>query len=147
MRFTDEHNGGLAMDPSAPDLRTNTLAAALNMEYVKIDKKEVIISMPVNETTHQPAGLLHGGASMALAETAASIGGYLNVDVATQSVVGLEINGNHMRGKRDGIVTATAIPLHLGRRTMVWEIKIRDEEHRLVNVSRCTLAVVNHTNA
>ncbi|QQE76943.1 hotdog fold thioesterase [Alicyclobacillus sp. SO9] len=132
------------MDPSTLDLRTNTLAAALNMEYVKLDKDEVIISMPVNETTHQPAGLLHGGASMALAETAASIGGYLNVDIARQSVVGVEINGNHLRGKRDGTVTATALPLHLGRRTMVWEVKIRDEQNRLVNASRCTLAVINH---
>lgn len=135
------------MDPSTLDLRTNTLAATLNMEYQKIDKDEVIISMPVNETTYQPAGLLHGGASMALAETAASIGGFLNVDAATQSVVGVEINGNHLRGKRDGTVTATAVPLHLGRRTMVWEIKIRDEQERLINVSRCTLAVINHSDS
>jgi uncharacterized protein (TIGR00369 family) len=91
---------------------------------------------------HQPFGLLHGGASVALAETVASLAGSLNVDQTKESVVGLEINANHLRGKRDGVVTAVATPVHVGRRTQVWEVRITDEQDKPVCVSRCTLAVV-----
>ena len=98
--------------------------------------------MPVDDRTRQPFGLLHGGASVALAETVASVAGSLNVDLERFSVVGIEINANHLRGKRDGVVTGTATPIHLGRSTHVWDIRIVDEEQRPVCISRCTLAVV-----
>lgn len=99
-------------------------------------------TMPVDTRTRQPFGLLHGGASVALAETLGSIAGGLCVDPATHMVVGLEINANHIRGKRDGTVTGTARAQHIGRSTQVWEIRIEDEAGKLVCLSRLTLAVV-----
>ncbi len=99
--------------------------------------------MPVDDRTKQPFGLLHGGASAALAETVASIGAFLNIDGETQAAVGVELNVNHLRAKTDGVVTATATPLHRGRRTQVWDIRIEDEESRLVAASRLTLAIVD----
>ena len=98
--------------------------------------------MPVTPKVHQPFGLLHGGASVALAETVASLAGLANVDREKETVVGIEINANHVRGKRDGVVTAIATPAHVGRRMHVWHVHITDEVGRLVCVSRCTLAVV-----
>ena len=98
--------------------------------------------MPVDERTRQPAGFLHGGANVLLAETAASIGSYLNINPDKHHVFGLEINANHIKSKRDGYVIATARPLHIGRSTMVWDIKITDEEETLICVSRCTIGVV-----
>ena len=125
------------------NLRTDaTLMATLGMELVESTKERVVLTMPVTPTVHQPFGLLHGGASVALAETAASIAAWNNCDQATEMAVGLEINANHVRAKRDGIVTATATPEHVGRKTQVWSIRITDEAGKLVCVSRCTLAVV-----
>ena len=98
--------------------------------------------MPVDQRTKQPAGLLHGGASVALAETLGSFASYMCVDPQKYDCVGLEINANHIRQVRQGFVTGTARPLHLGRRTQLWEIKITDEKNRLVCVSRITLAVL-----
>lgn len=121
----------------------NKLMEALGMEFVETEKQKVVMTMPVDERTHQPAGFLHGGASVLLAETAASVGGFLNIDQSKQAVFGLEINANHLRSKRSGIVTATATPYHIGRTTMVWDIEITDEDSRLVCISRCTLGVVN----
>ena len=116
---------------------------ALGIEFDTLEKDKVVMTMPVDERTHQPAGFLHGGASVLLAETAASIGGYLNVDQEKQAVFGMEINANHLKSKREGIVTATATPFHIGRTTMVWEIKITDENNELVCISRCTIGVVD----
>lgn len=121
----------------------NKLMEALGMEFRETEKNKVVMTMPVDERTHQPAGYLHGGASVLLAETAASIGGFLNIDSSTQAVFGLEINANHLRSKKSGMVTATATPYHIGRTTMVWDIKITDEDDRLICISRCTLGVVN----
>jgi uncharacterized protein (TIGR00369 family) len=118
------------------------LAEALGIVLVEAGPDRVVATMPVDERTRQPFGLLHGGASVALAETVASIGAWLNVDRDTQAAVGLEINANHLKGKREGIVTATATPIHRGRTTQVWHIGIFDEEGAMVCVSRCTLAVV-----
>ena len=98
--------------------------------------------MPVDARTRQPYGLLHGGASVALAETLGSMAGGLCVDNAREAVVGLEINANHLRAAREGIVTGTARALHVGRSTQVWEIRIENEAGKLVCVSRITLAVV-----
>lgn len=116
---------------------------SLGIEIVTLEKNKVVMTMPVDERTHQPAGYLHGGASVLLAETVASFGGFLNIDQKNQAVFGMEINANHVKSKREGIVTATATPLHIGRTTMVWDIKITDEEDNLISVSRCTLGVVD----
>jgi uncharacterized protein (TIGR00369 family) len=124
-------------NPSRPNL-----AGTLDIDVVEMTKERVVARMPVAPKVHQPFGLLHGGASVALAETVASIGGWMNVDREKEGVVGLEINANHLRGKRDGVVTAVATPVHVGRRTQVWEIRISDEQDKLVCLSRCTLAVV-----
>ncbi|WP_370872806.1 hotdog fold thioesterase [Robertmurraya andreesenii] len=115
---------------------------ALGIEVTKLEKGLVVATMPVDGRTHQPFGLLHGGASVALAETVASVGAFALIDQETEAAVGLEINANHVRGKRDGIVTATGTILHQGKTTMVWDIKITDEEDKLICVSRCTMAVI-----
>lgn len=124
---------------------SNTLIEALGIETVKMDKDEVIMTMPVDHRTHQPVGYLHGGASVALAETAASTGAMLNVDLETHLVFGIEINANHVKSKRAGTVTAAATPTHVGKTTMVWEIKITDEADNLICISRCTIGVVPKT--
>lgn len=98
--------------------------------------------MPVTSDHHQPFGLLHGGVSVVLAETAASIGGHLAAPEGA-TAVGIEVNANHVRPVREGRVTVTATPLHTGRTTQVWEVKIQNEEERLVCASRLTLAVVD----
>ncbi|MET1025466.1 MAG: hotdog fold thioesterase [Pseudoxanthomonas sp.] len=100
-------------------------------------------TMPVEARTHQPFGLLHGGASVVLAETLGSLAGGLSVlDPQTQAVVGLEINANHIRGEKSGLVTGTARAVHIGRSTQVWDIRIENARGKLVCVSRLTLAVV-----
>jgi uncharacterized protein (TIGR00369 family) len=119
-----------------------TLLSTLGIEIVEATKERVVGRMPVGPKVHQPFGLLHGGASVALAETVASTAGWMNVDQEKEGVVGLEINANHLRAKRDGVVTAIATPVHVGRRTHVWEVRITDEQGKLVCISRCTLAVV-----
>lgn len=119
-----------------------TLAATLGIKLVEITPERVTATMPVDARTHQPFGLLHGGASVALAETVASIGAWLNVAQDDMGAVGLEINANHVRGVRGGVVTGVATPLHRGRTTHVWDVRIHDDEQRLVCVSRCTVAIV-----
>lgn len=125
----------------------HTMGEWMGIELVEVGPKRVVATMPVRPAVHQPFGLLHGGASVALAETVASIGGWMNVDQATQGAVGLEINANHLRAMREGTVTAVAEPLHVGGRTQVWEVKITNEDGKLVCVSRCTLAVVSREHA
>lgn len=120
----------------------DTLVGTLGIEIREMTPERVTATMPVNAKTHQPFGLLHGGASVVLAETVASMGTWNLIDQENETAVGLEINANHIRAKRDGIVTAVATPLHKGRTTMVWDIKITDEEGKLICVSRCTIAVV-----
>lgn len=119
------------------------LFEALGIEVVSMEKDEVIMTMPVDERTHQPYGYLHGGASVLLAETVASLAGSLHIDPDTQAVFGMEINANHVRSKREGLVTAVGTPLHIGRTSMVWNIEIKDEENKLISISRCTLGVTN----
>ena len=120
-----------------------TLAKVLGIEYLTLEKDCVQASMPVDGRTKQPFGLLHGGASVALAESVASIGGWLNVDESKYAVVGLEINANHLRAMREGKVVATATPIHRGAKTQVWDIRINSETGKTVCVSRCTLAVID----
>ena len=123
-------------------LPTRGLADRLGIEIIELSPTRVVATMPVDDRTRQPFGILHGGASVALAETVASLGAVMNVDLEKSSAVGLEINANHLRAKRDGLVRATATPFHVGRSTQVWDVRIVDEEERPVCISRCTLAVV-----
>ena len=120
------------------------MADAIGIEITLLTPDKVVATMPVDERTRQPFGLLHGGASAALAETVASLGAFLNIDSDTHAAVGVELNANHMRAKTDGIVTATATPLRHGRTIHVWDIRIEDEDARLVGASRCTLAIIPH---
>ena len=121
-----------------------TLADALGIELVSLTDDYLEGRMPVDGRTHQPMGLLHGGASVALAETLGSIGAATRIDVTRQACVGLEINANHIKGVRTGWVRGRATALHVGRRTQVWEIRITHEETgALVCVSRLTLAVID----
>ncbi|WP_323125852.1 hotdog fold thioesterase [Gracilibacillus oryzae] len=118
------------------------LMEIFDMQILQTDKENVVIEMPITDKVKQPMGYLHGGASVELAETAASIGGLQHIDQTKQAVVGLEINCNHIKAKKDGKLIANAQPFHVGRKTMVWEIKLTDEAGELVAAARCTLAVV-----
>lgn len=118
-----------------------TILGALGIEVTEVTPDKVIATMPVHAATHQPFGLLHGGASVVLAETVASMGTWNLIDQETEIAVGLEINANHLRGKQEGIVTAIGTPLHKGRTTMVWDVKIVDEDEKLICISRCTVAI------
>ncbi len=123
-------------------LSQGTLMEPLGIVITEIGEDFLRGTMPVDARTHQPYGLLHGGASVALAETLGSSAGGLCVGT-DQGVVGIEINANHLRGVGSGTVTGTARPLHVGRSTQVWEIRIEDERGRLACISRLTLAVID----
>jgi 1,4-dihydroxy-2-naphthoyl-CoA hydrolase len=120
----------------------NTLAEHLGIRVTEIGPDYLRATMPVNPHTHQPQGILHGGASVALAETVGSLAANLCVDVTKYVCVGQEINANHLRPVASGLVTGTARPYHVGGRSQVWGIEIRDENDKLVCVSRITMAVV-----
>ncbi|KTD47940.1 esterase [Legionella quinlivanii] len=120
----------------------NTMSEVLGMEFVEIGDDFLKASMPVNERTRQPFGLLHGGANVALAETVASMAANGVIDPQKYYCVGLEINANHLRAVKEGVVTAIATPIHLGRTTQVWEINIFDEGGKKTCVSRMTAAIV-----
>ena len=121
-----------------------TLADALGIEITAVGADYLEGRMPVDGRTHQPMGLLHGGASVAFAETLGSIAAALRVDQRTQACVGLEINANHLKGVREGWVVGRATPVHIGRSTQVWEIRITHEETgALVCISRLTMAVID----
>jgi 1,4-dihydroxy-2-naphthoyl-CoA hydrolase len=114
----------------------------LGIEITEVGDDHLKARMPVDHRTRQPYGLLHGGASVALAETLGSLGAALVIDRSQFYCVGLEINANHIRGVREGFVTGTTRPLHIGRTTHVWEIRITDEQEKLVCVSRITVAIL-----
>ncbi|HEU4486269.1 MAG TPA: hotdog fold thioesterase [Povalibacter sp.] len=122
--------------------RHPTLASHLGIEFVEIGEDFLRARMPVDDRTRQPFGLLHGGASVALAESLGSIGAALVVDREKFQCVGQEINANHIRGVKEGFVIGTARPIHLGRRSHVWDIRIVDEQDRLVCISRLTVAII-----
>ena len=124
-------------------LPSRGLPDALGIEILELSGQRVVATMPVDERTRQPFGILHGGASVALAETVASLGASAAVDSERQVAVGMEINANHIRPKSEGVVRATATPIHIGAKTQVWAIEIVDERGRLICVSRCTLAIVD----
>jgi 1,4-dihydroxy-2-naphthoyl-CoA hydrolase len=120
----------------------NTLMESLGIRITEVGEDWLRGTMPVDRRTHQPYGLLHGGASVALAETLGSTAAMLTLDPEKEMTVGLDINANHVRGARSGTVTGTARPLHIGRSTQVWEIRIENEDGELVCISRITMAVV-----
>lgn len=123
------------------ELSAGTLGEALGIRFTRVGDDWLEATLPVDERTRQPFGLLHGGASVALAETLASVGANALLDTGKQLAVGLEINANHVRAVRAGNVTGRARPLHVGGRTQVWQVEIRDQEGRLCCVSRVTMAV------
>ena len=123
-------------------LSDNTMGQHLGMEFIEVGEDFLKGRMPVDHRTRQPYGLLHGGASVALAETLGSVAAAFVVDRSQYNAVGLEINANHLRGVREGFVTGIARPLHLGKTTHVWEIRIHDEKDKLVCISRLTVAII-----
>ena len=132
----------MSSEPWHQNLAGRGMATAIGIEITELTCERVVATMPVDDRTRQPFGILHGGASMALAETVASIGATACIDREQFVAVGQEINGNHIRSKSSGIVTATATPVHVGRRSHVWAIEIVDEEKNLICIARCTMAIV-----
>ena len=124
-------------------MSANTLVSHLGIEFTEVGTNYLVARMPVDARTHQPLGLLHGGASVALAETLGSVAATLCVNRETQYCVGLEINANHIKSIREGFVIGKTTPVHVGKRTQVWEIRITNEQDELVCVSRLTLAVID----
>ncbi len=123
--------------------REGSVWEVLDIKLVSAEKDRVVATMPIGPNHLQQAGYLHGGISITLAESIASLGTVLNIDASKQMAFGLEINANHLRPKRDGQLTGVATPIHRGRTTQVWDVQITDENDKLICVSRCTIAVVN----
>ena len=123
-------------------INKNTLMETLDITYTEVGDDFLVATMPVNSRVHQPMGLLHGGASVALAESVGSAASYYFLDHEKQEVRGLEINANHVRSIREGTVKATARMLHKGRTTLLWEIKIEDEEGRLISICKLTCIIL-----
>lgn len=121
----------------------NTMVEHLGIEILEIGEDFIKARMPVDRRTIQPYGILHGGASVALAETLGSVASSLSLDVNRKLAVGMEINANHLRPVRSGWVFGVVRPIHLGRTTQVWEIRISDEAEKLVCISRITLAILD----
>lgn len=115
----------------------------LGIKFTEIGDDYLVATMPVDHRTKQPMGLLHGGASVALAETMGSVGSTVTIDLNKQYAVGLEINTNHIKSAKSGLVTGVAKPVHLGRSTQVWGIEIKNSDDQLVAVSRITLAILD----
>lgn len=120
----------------------DTMAECLGMKLIEVGPDFLCAKMPVDKRTHQPYGLLHGGASAALAETLGSVASACCINPDKQLCVGIEINCNHVKGVSEGWVYGTVCPLHIGASTHVWEIKIRDEKQRLICVSRLTVSIL-----
>ncbi len=123
-----------------------TMSDYIGIRFVEIGENYIKATMPVNEKTKQPFGLLHGGASVVLAETLGSVASALVLDMDRSVCVGLEINANHVRSVQSGWVTGTVTPVHLGSTTHVWDIRIQDEDGKLVCISRLTVAVLTRRN-
>ena len=123
----------------------NTMMEHLGIEYTEVGPDSITARMPVDHRTHQPFGLLHGGASVVLAETLGSVAAHMCLDGEKQYTVGLDINANHIRAVRSGWVYGTTKPLHIGGKTQVWEIRITTEDGALVCISRITMAVLDRT--
>ena len=138
------------MDLSSEDIvarmnatREGSVWDILDIRLLSATKDKVVATMPIGPNHRQQIGYLHGGVSVVLAESLASLGTVLNIDANHQMAFGLEINANHLRPKREGQLTGVATPIHRGRTTQIWEIKITDEHEKLICISRCTVAVVD----
>lgn len=127
------------------DRPKNHMGAFLDIQFTEVTDDTLSATMPVDERTHQPAGILHGGASVVLAETLGSIASYMVIDPDKYQAVGLEINANHLRPVKSGLVTGICKPLHIGAKTHVWEIKIYNDKGKMNCVSRLTVAILNKT--
>lgn len=121
----------------------NTMMETLDIKFLEASAEKVVATMPVSSKVHQPDGVLHGGATVALAETVGSFASALSVNRETHIVRGIEISANHLRSVRDGIVTATAIPLHKGRTTHLWEIRVTDESDALISLCKLSTIILN----
>ncbi|MGE5372389.1 MAG: hotdog fold thioesterase [Solirubrobacterales bacterium] len=121
----------------------NTLMETLDIEITEFTRERVVAVMPVGPKVHQPFGIMHGGVSVVLAETVASAGSYQFIDGSKQRAVGMEINANHIRSVSKGEVRAIGTPAHVGRRSIIWDIRVVDDLDRLICVSRCTMSVIN----
>ena len=121
----------------------NTLMETLGITSTDVGDDYLVASMPVNFKVHQPAGILHGGATVALAESVGSSAAHLSIDLEKQEIRGLEITANHLRSVKSGIIRGIAKPIHKGRTTQLWEIKVMDEEDRLVSVCKLTIIVLS----
>lgn len=124
-------------------LSVNTMVSHLGIVFTEIGSDFIKATMPVDSRTHQPLGLLHGGASVALAETLGSVAATCCIDTTIQYCVGLEINANHIKSVRSGMVTGRTNAIHIGKKTQVWEIKIVNDQEELVCISRITMAVID----
>ena len=124
-------------------MSAKTMVEHLGIEFTAIGDDFIEAKMPVDHRTHQPLGLLHGGASVVLAETLGSVAATCCVDITKQYCVGLDINANHIKSVKTGVVTGITKPIHIGKRTQVWEIKITNEQNELVCISRITMAVID----
>lgn len=121
----------------------DTLMETLDINFTEIGSDFLTATMPVNSKVHQPMGLLHGGATVALAETVASYAAHLFVGDPSKEVRGIEITANHLKSKRDGLVTATARPVHKGRTTQLWEVRVTDEEGNLISLCKMTCIILS----
>jgi 1,4-dihydroxy-2-naphthoyl-CoA hydrolase len=124
-------------------MSANTMVTHLGIEFTRIGEDFIEAKMPVDHRTHQPLGLLHGGASVSLAETLGSVAATCCIDMSKQYCVGLEINANHIKSVKSGFVYGITKPVHIGKKTHVWEIRITNEQQELVCISRITMAVID----
>jgi 1,4-dihydroxy-2-naphthoyl-CoA hydrolase len=124
-------------------LSANTIAQQLGIVFTLIADDRIEATMPVDHRTHQPMGMLHGGASVTLAETLGSVAAMLCIDMTRQYCVGLEINANHIRSVKQGLVRGVTRPIHIGKKTHVWDIRISTETDELVCISRITMAILD----
>lgn len=129
------------------EISKNTMVEHLGIEFLELGDNFISAKMPVDHRTHQPMGLLHGGASLVLAETLGSVASTILVDMSKFHCVGLEINANHVKSVRTGFVFGTASPIHLGKKTHVWDIRITNEIGDLICISRLTVAVIEKNNS
>jgi len=125
------------------DTNKNTLMETLGIKFITAEENKVVATMPVNSRVHQPDGVLHGGATVALAETVGSYASFLSIDKETQMVRGIEISANHIGGIKEGLVIATAKPIHKGKTTHLWEIRIVDEQERLISICKLSTIVLS----
>ena len=128
---------------SLNSLSKNTMVEHLGIEFSEIGADYLKAIMPVNERTIQPLGLLHGGASVALAETLGSLASTMTIDLNNYYCVGLDINANHVKSAKEGLVEGTARPIHIGKKTQVWEIRIENKDNELICISRITMAIID----